>query len=325
MHDVQSLQLFFSTAAHCRWDRVGIFRPYVPADHMFSEITKDPEKIWVVISHDHGKSGNHVVLHDMLAQQSTQFKIFLTYSDFLTPDSYVDELYLYHRLPWCQNTMANISCLRVVASMIENEFQLEPSQKTDQWLSLNRRWNQARQYAKETYIDKLPERFVLTYQKENFLGDYDFYDSALPPETLNLKNFFTLQPLYQQTCASIVQESFGHTSFTEKTLHALLALHPFMIVGHPGTVKYLRDQGFDMFDDILDHSYDLIPDVFQRIDKLFNDNIEIIKKGINSIELKDRLIANRNHVWKFYDQSLEKLCQDFKLALQGLHAHDISH
>ena len=41
-----------------------------------------------------------------------------------------------------------------------------------------------------------------------------------------------------------------------------------IIVSVPGTVELLRKQGFDLFDDIIDHSYDNIADDVNRFKQL---------------------------------------------------------
>ena len=64
----------------------------------------------------------------------------------------------------------------------------------------------------------------------------------------------------------------------------------------------LRDWGFDVFDDIFDHSYDKV-DNNTRIDTLFKDNIEVITHGLTiSEDIQKRLIKNREYYFtKFYD------------------------
>jgi ribonucleotide monophosphatase NagD (HAD superfamily) len=99
-------------------------------------------------------------------------------------------------------------------------------------------------------------------------------------------------------------ETAASTPVTEKVFHALLALHPVIIVGNPGVVEYLRTQGFDMFDDFIDHSYDSVMDTNTRIDKLFTDNIDLIAKGFDRQLVYQRLCANRDQVWAYYRNQL---------------------
>jgi hypothetical protein len=59
------------------------------------------------------------------------------------------------------------------------------------------------------------------------------------------------------------------TFITEKTWKAVAAGQFFLIIGGIGTVNYLRQQGVDTFDDIIDHKYyDQESDWTQRIHKI---------------------------------------------------------
>ena len=57
----------------------------------------------------------------------------------------------------------------------------------------------------------------------------------------------------------------------------------------------LRDWGFDVFDDIFDHSYDTVENS-ERVNKLLNDNKSILSNGLQLTDnIKSRLINNRNY------------------------------
>ena len=49
-----------------------------------------------------------------------------------------------------------------------------------------------------------------------------------------------------------------------------------IFVSSPGYVEFIRSMGFDVFDDIVNHSYDEETDKLKRLHKLINDNMEII-------------------------------------------------
>jgi hypothetical protein len=130
---------------------------------------------------------------------------------------------------------------------------------------------------------------------------------------------FSLKQHYHKTCGSIVVETAVKETppLSEKIFHAFLAMHPVMIVGVAGIVDYLRTHDFDMFDDILDHSYDLIPDTTERIDRLFLNNHQIIRNGIDRRTIKDRLKKNQDNVWKYYDGQLCNL----EISFNKIHQH----
>ena len=57
----------------------------------------------------------------------------------------------------------------------------------------------------------------------------------------------------------------------------------------------MRDYGFDMFDDIFDHSYDNLDNDI-RLNSMIESNKNILTNGIKHYDqLENRLKANRNH------------------------------
>ena len=65
----------------------------------------------------------------------------------------------------------------------------------------------------------------------------------------------------------VIETYFGWPdtiAFSEKTFRALQLPRPLMIYCMPGAVKALRDHGFDVWDDVIDHNYDSETDSIQR-------------------------------------------------------------
>lgn len=83
---------------------------------------------------------------------------------------------------------------------------------------------------------------------------------------------------------------------TEKTSKAFFLCQFPLMASVPGMVDKLRRHGFDMFDDIIDHSYDTELDPYQRIN-LIGEQLEKLCNIENIAELRqlhwNRLIANR--------------------------------
>lgn len=88
------------------------------------------------------------------------------------------------------------------------------------------------------------------------------------------------QDLYNQSFFHIVLETHfdadqsNATFITEKTYKAIKYGQPFVVVGPPGTLKQLKQDGYCVFDDVLDCSYDLEINNTQRwfkIKKLISD------------------------------------------------------
>lgn len=73
------------------------------------------------------------------------------------------------------------------------------------------------------------------------------------------------QDLYQvimNSKFSVILETYFHCNksitLSEKTFRCLKMPRPWILFAMKGAVKYLRDMGFDVLDDLVDHSYDQI-------------------------------------------------------------------
>ena len=125
--------------------------------------------------------------------------------------------------------------------------------------------------------------------------DYNEKDSI---HEANIINLTQLQPVYNRCQFSVVTEtrySLPYDFITEKTTQCFIALHPALYVSNRGHVQELRNYGFDVFDDVFDHSYDTVEDDL-RIEHMVESNRSVLEKGIpNYGNLKDRLLENRRH------------------------------
>jgi hypothetical protein len=93
----------------------------------------------------------------------------------------------------------------------------------------------------------------------------------------NVTNFTNrLAKLYTNSYVEIVAETlFSEKSgiITEKFLNSVYGCNFPIIISTCGTVQVLRDMGFDMFDDVIDHSYDMIESSAGRMELAINSNI----------------------------------------------------
>ena len=69
------------------------------------------------------------------------------------------------------------------------------------------------------------------------------------------------------------------THLTEKVFKPIVMYQPFIILGGPGSLKYLKDYGFKTFDSCWDESYDLETDSIKR----FNKIVDVIN-SINELD-----------------------------------------
>jgi len=87
---------------------------------------------------------------------------------------------------------------------------------------------------------------------------------------------------------------------TEKTFRSFLIGMIPVVYGAVGTIQTLRDIGYDVFDDIIDHSYDQIEHYQKRMNAVvmecdrLNKNIQEVKDFY--LKNQERFRKNQNHL-----------------------------
>lgn len=125
------------------------------------------------------------------------------------------------------------------------------------------------------------------------LWDYSTYRG-----TENDENFVRLLPVYSSAAVNIVTETqYDHRPgvICEKTLFAMAAGQVPVLVGYPGIVADCKDMGFDMFEDVVDTSYDFLPND-QRVEQAILRNQDLIQGRIELDHLQARLAAQSQRV-----------------------------
>lgn len=110
---------------------------------------------------------------------------------------------------------------------------------------------------------------------------------------------------YDETCFSIVAETAVELPeqsmfITEKTFKPIAFRHPFLIFGLPFTLKYLREQGFETFENLFDESYDSKIDESLRLEGIKNNVVHYKKIPYDSLTL-EKIQHNHRH---FFNQDL---------------------
>jgi hypothetical protein len=127
----------------------------------------------------------------------------------------------------------------------------------------------------------------------------DIYKTSNNDNVSNFKN--VLSNYYQNTFVEIVSETtYTEKAYllTEKTLNSIYGCcFPIMISGQ-GSVAFLREMGFDVFDDIVNHNYDTIDNPIDRLYSAINDNLELLSNNDRTKKLwsscEDRFLNNIN-------------------------------
>jgi hypothetical protein len=91
---------------------------------------------------------------------------------------------------------------------------------------------------------------------------------------------------------------------SEKSWKPVATGQMFLIFGNPGSIGYLRDCGVDVFDDIIDHSYDLIPDWQERVHAMHNQLKYLLTQNLNNKYI-DTASRRTDNIDKFFNGSFD--------------------
>jgi hypothetical protein len=136
----------------------------------------------------------------------------------------------------------------------------------------------------------------------------------------NEENFIRLADVYGNCDINVVTESLYREPpgiITEKTVFAWMAMQVPIIIGYSGIVAHARSLGFDLFDDIVDHSYDCYPN-HTRVQAAIELNQKILKQGIDRSAIIHRLESNLKHVLSWPDRMIVNYQQQACAVFQRL-------
>jgi hypothetical protein len=112
---------------------------------------------------------------------------------------------------------------------------------------------------------------------------------------------YELPNQYYETFAQLVVESTDETEamlISEKTATPLLVGKPFLVATAPGHHAFLKQLGFQMYDEIFDYSFDEIQDQPTRFEMLVDNFKRLSEIPITELhklndKIKDKIIYNR--------------------------------
>ena len=186
----------------------------------------------------------------------------------------------------------------------------ESSLNRDNWI----KYQPARTYQKLALLPMRQRRehrdALLVYLSEildQIVWSYTSHGRTLPNDAnenhdLNFQRHVNPE-WYDNTHFSIVAETLVEAPeifVTEKTFKPMAFYHPFVVMAQARHLKYLRDMGFETFDNLFDESYDNIEDWTQRLAALVATIKNFDPVPHNQLTLQ-KLEHNHN---RFYDQSL---------------------
>jgi len=113
--------------------------------------------------------------------------------------------------------------------------------------------------------DQLRDNFA-RYQDHVRHDRFDYWANLMPVRNHEL----TVEQVHVQSRLNVVMETYAGrdvVALSEKTWRALQTPAPFVVYAGQGSVQFLRDLGFDLQDDEVDHSYDTEVDYHSKIRK----------------------------------------------------------
>lgn len=223
-------------------------------------------------------------------------------------------------------------------SINQNSFMNPVRHATDKWnnfCSLNNNFRMHKGYLiKQLYCAELGTSGLITANDKRFnhyrpapMDHYYFMDSvgyervATKPvlSTTNAFNFSYINDTIDSCINISVETSIRNFFPTEKTLQPIAVGRIPIWVGKMGMVEEVRQQGFDVFDDIIDHSYDTIYNPKERIKATIQLNKPLLSSsGVIDVynSVIPRLISNREHfLTNWLRDVTNKLIDDIKEKL----------
>jgi hypothetical protein len=144
---------------------------------------------------------------------------------------------------------------------------------------------------------------TLSYHDRIRLPNYDYTQYTYN----NVDNFINLDYIYSTCAVNIVTETEYATApgiISEKTLLAMAAEQIPIVVGHQGIVQHCRELGFDMFTDLVDVSYDHMPNDV-RTEQALLLNQDLIQGRIDLSPYRERLRDQRKFLLDDYSTMME--------------------
>lgn len=139
------------------------------------------------------------------------------------------------------------------------------------------------------------------------------------PVSLNAHNTFHIAESIPGAVALVTDTELAPDNFfpCEKSVLPFITKRVPLVIGHLNQNQFFRNQGFDMFDDLVDYEYDLIPfkDVNCKVTRCLDRNSNLLKeKSIQKrFDFNDRVCYNQNYI---LNQWLENKTTSFLNALE---------
>ena len=300
-----------------------------------NKLHKDVLDTWGNLHHLSNSGRNRLIINFLCegSDPATSKQIVDIFKEFFNPDHMLafynaagDTAGLDHRIvvyPWAMANHEDISKKIPLSEQDSRSLQLDRK-----ILCLIRRpsWSRAKfAYALTNTVDVESLRISFGVLPSNQTGQYQsFFNTAQLPLLINSIADYDIQhdqsDLLFHTClfnavvetSSQTDQDSWHTKFiTEKTFKAFLLRQIPIWFAVPGLVAEIRKLGFDLFDDIVDHSYDSDYNEHQRITSV-TTQLRRLDQTLNLQQCQQL----RNDLWSRLNRNFE-LVMDYANRTSG--------
>jgi hypothetical protein len=138
----------------------------------------------------------------------------------------------------------------------------------------------------------------------NLNYNFRYFDNGfrgLSDDFVNKLDSFLICQEQHQSFLHVIGEATTDVPFiTEKTVIPILYKKPFITIADKNFSSYLRNLGFELFDEIIDYSYDSIENLEDRADAMIKNILPLLKEDYNKLyqKLLPKLEHNYNRAWQ---------------------------
>lgn len=189
----------------------------------------------------------------------------------------------------------------------DSDLQLQPAAR--KFICLNRKPHAHRRILMQ-YLDSVKDQGYLTSNSDPALIDADVGDYPIPNDVFTLGDINTWQNSYLNI---VTETTFNNEDFfiSEKTWKPVIGQRPFFVYGQPRLREYLKAQGFDIFEDLIDYTGCVTEQDYAELAVRTISNLTIN----HSPRFRQRLINNqqrfRSYVYEQWNRLLTLNLSDY--------------
>ena len=132
---------------------------------------------------------------------------------------------------------------------------------------------------------------------------------------------YTTKSHYADTVFNIITETTcdnNSLNLTEKSFKGIANCHPYLVIGDVNTHKHIKDLGFELYEDLIDYSFDSINDSEIRLNSALKEVKRIYNIGGNSILewYKKNIDKIEHNKIKFFEYKFSDMIKETILDLK---------